>query len=379
MATIKVLQANKLYYPTLGGIENLVKDIAEGVNHAATDIISDVLVCQEKGPYQEYEIDGVHVYKAASFGIKYSLPMSLQYILVFRRLCKEYDVVHMHMPFPLADLALFLSGYKGKVILWWHSDIIRQKKALILLKPLLNWTIRRADLITVATENHIKSSTFLEPFHDKCKVIPFGIKTNRFVNLSPYVMQYIAENRIRLGGKKCVLFVGRLVYYKGVDVLLKAMADIDAVLVIIGDGPLAENLHKLANDMSISNRVLFLGQQSDDTITSWYHTCDIFVLPSVENSEAFGLVQLEAMTCGRPVINTNLPTGVPCVSLDGETGRTVAVNDPLALSSAIRELLSDDLLRQKLGQNAKKRALSLFTNESMIHNIARCYRDIISM
>lgn len=377
MKTIKVLQVNKLYYPVIGGIENLMRDIAEGINEKTEDIQVDVLVCQEKGPYEEIFIDGVKVIKTTSFGVKYSLPLSPQFISVFRKICKDYDIIHFHMPFPIGDLALLLSGYKGKVVAWWHSDIIRQKKALLLYKPILNWFLKRTDLIIAATPNHITSSSFINDFSHKCRIIPFGIKIDDFLHLNDRIKATIEANHAMLQGRMCVLFVGRLVYYKGIDVLIKAMPNNNAILAIIGDGPLKESLIGLSKDLGVLDRTLFLGKLDKEQMIAWYHTCDIFAFPSVANSEAFGLVQLEAMICGKPVINTNLPTGVPCVSLHNETGFTVPVGDVEALSSAIQTLLEDPDLRKKFGDNAIQRVKTEFSREVMIEKVIAIYHELL--
>ncbi|MBN1628323.1 MAG: glycosyltransferase, partial [Thermoleophilia bacterium] len=186
-----------------------------------------------------------------------------------------------------------------------------------------------------------------------------------------------AELRAAHSGRKIVLFVGRLVYYKGVDVLVRAMADVDADLVLIGGGPLEDELHELAAQSGIASRVTFIPPQDDDELCAWYHAADVFCLPSVARSEAFGLVQIEAHAAGTPVVSTDLPTGVPYANLDGVTGLIVPPRDDSALAAALSRLLSDDDLRARLGAQAQARALVEFTIPRMVSGTVDVYMEAI--
>ena len=172
MGQIKVLQTNKLYYPVTGGIERVVQQLAEGLSDK-TD--TTVLVCQKEGKAVHENINGVPVIRCRTLCYISSLPISLSYVWCFKKEARKNDIVHIHMPFPLGDLACLLSGYKGKVVLWWHSDIVRQKRMMFFYRPLMNWLLRRADVIVVATEGHINGSRYLKPYADKCVIIPYGV------------------------------------------------------------------------------------------------------------------------------------------------------------------------------------------------------------
>ena len=243
-----------------------------------------------------------------------------------------------------------------------------------LYRPVLLRFLRRVDRIIVATPQHIDSSPVLPAFRDKCEVIPYGIEIERF-RMSPAARE--ASDRVReRHGARIVLFVGRLVYYKGVTHLVRAMQQIDAKLLLVGDGPLKEDLRRAAADLGVADKVCLLGGLSDDEITAHYHACDVFVLPSVANTEGFGLVQLEAMACGKPVVNTNLPTGVPYVSVDGETGITVPPGDSLAIAAAVNRLLGDPDLRRRLGENGRRRVENGFTRQRMVEKVLDLYRRL---
>lgn len=361
---IRVLQVNKAYYPHIGGIESLVKAYAEELPKQG-NIDMQVLVCMDKGKTTVDTVDGTKVVRAGSLGTYFSCPLSFSFFRLFRKMSKNADVIIFHMPFPLGDLACLLSGYKGRVILMWHSDVVKQKKLLFFYKPILKRFLKRADVITAATENHIKSSPFLSENKDKCVVVPYGINTKKYRDAS--VQPILTE---KLCDKKAVkvFFAGRLVYYKGADVLLDAFEKTqNCELFIAGTGVLEEELRLKAQKSG--KEVHFLGRLTDDEMKSSFSDCDIFVLPSVANSEAFGIVQLEAMVYGKPVINTSLPTGVPLVSLDGETGFTVPPGDSDALARAINTLARNPHLRAEYGKAAKARAEEHFDEKKVLGEI----------
>lgn len=371
---MKVLQINKLYYPWVGGVERVVQDIAEGLKDKVN---VKVLVCQPKGKGKKDVINGIEVLRAGSLGICLSMPISISFPFLLKRLSKDVDILHFHMPFPLGDISYLLAANpKAKIVVWWHSDIIKQKHLLVVYRPFLLKFLKRADVIMVATPRHIESSLLLKEFREKCEVIPFGIDMARY-HLSDTI--HTKAEAIRLKhGTKIILFIGRLIYYKGVEFLIKAMQFIDGKLIIVGDGPLKDSLVNLANEIGVKDRVFFTGKIEDDAdMPAYLYACDVFVLPSVANSEAFGLVQVEAMACGKPVVNTNLLTGVPYVSVDGETGITVPPKDSYALAKAINLLLSDADLRQRYGRNALIRVEKEFSMGVMIKRILSVYERLM--
>lgn len=364
---LRILQVNKAYYPHIGGIESLIKQYSEELS-SLENVEVNVLVCRDgKGKTIRETVDGINVTRAGSFGTYFSCPVSFSFVKLFREMAKNSDVIEIHLPFPLADLALMLSGFKGRVVIAWHSDIVKQKKLMKILKPLLLHTLKRTDCIIVATEGHIKGSDYLKDYKKKCRVIPYGITPEKYLSIEkkPVLTKLLSnKNNVK------VFFTGRLVYYKGVDVLLKAFSLVkDCELFIAGTGELEANLKKYVSAHSMNQKVHFLGFLSDETLRQAYADCDIFVLPSVAKSEAFGIVQLEAMVYGKPVINTNLPSGVPYVSLNNKTGFTVPFSEEKALAEAINILSSDKELREKYGKNAAERVMTHFNEKNIISQI----------
>ena len=366
MTGLRILQVNKFYPPHIGGIETVIQQVSQGLKDRAE---VSVLVCQPKGRGVREVCDGGPVTRCSSWRTVASCPVSFSFFREFRRMAKEADVIECHLPFPLADLACLLSRTKKRVVIAWHSDVVKQKKLLALYKPILRAFLRRADAIIVATQGHIDGSAFLPPFRDKCVVIPYGIPTAEYLQApaAPILTEKLRGKPLRK-----LLFVGRLVYYKGVDVLLRAFARTEGcALFLAGEGVLEPQLRQEAQTLGVADRVFFLGRLTDAQLRAAFRDCDIFVLPSVANSEAFGIVQLEAMVYGKPVINTALPTGVPLVSIHGETGLTVPPGDETALADAIRTLAEDDALREAYGAAAQRRVLEHFELDNMIDGVYR--------
>ena len=366
MRKLKILEVNKAYFPHIGGIETLVKQYSEELGQFDTQVRT-LVCCDNRGGSIRERVNGVPVIRAANFGTYFSCPISTQFVKQFRRLSQKADVIHIHMPFPLADFAMLLSGFKGKVVLSWHSDIVKQKKLLTLYKPLLKYLLNRADMIFVATEGHIDGSDFLPEYREKCRILPYGITVEDYLEIErkPILTEKLTDkNSVK------VFFTGRLVYYKGVDVLLKAFRLVNGCeLFIAGTGELEAELKAYAKEHNMEDKVHFLGFLPDDELKQAYADCDIFVLPSVAKSEAFGIVQLEAMVYGKPVINTLLPSGVPHVSIHKKTGLTVPPSDFESLSAAILALARNRELREEYGKNAADRVMENFNEKDIIRKL----------
>lgn len=366
MKRFEILEVNKAYYPHVGGIESLVRQYSEELGQLGAEVRT--LVCRDgRGKTMHERINGVEVTRAGSLGTYFSCPLSFSFMLLFRKMAKSADAVHINVPFPLADAALLLSGYKGKVAVSWHSDIVKQKKLMLFYRPFMMYLLKRADIIFVATKGHIDNSDVLPQFREKCRLLPYGITPEDYLSIE---RRPVLTERLNNKNAVKVFFTGRLVYYKGVDVLLRAFRMVRGCeLFIAGTGQLEESLKKYAETHGLSEKVHFLGFLPDDELKQAYADCDIFVLPSVAKSEAFGIVQLEAMIYGKPVINTKLPSGVPFVSVHGETGITVPPSSPKALAAAINKLAAEPTLREKLGKNAAVRVRRHFSEKEIIGSL----------
>jgi rhamnosyl/mannosyltransferase len=218
----------------------------------------------------------------------------------------------------------------------------------------------------------LEHSDYLTPHTDKCSVIPLSIDLAEYESEGSKKSSFPTDS-----DRPLLLFVGRLNYYKGVEYLIKAMESVDASLVIVGEGEQKGALKTQAEELGVDDRVTFTGHVSRDQLHGYYEATDVFILPSVEPSEAFGVVQLEAMAYETPVINTSLPTGVPWVSQDGKTGLTVEPRDSEALAVAINDLLSDDKTRKSYGKRARERVKEHFNRERMLSQVESVYASVL--
>ena len=367
---MKVLQLGK-FYPIRGGVEKVEWSLAEGLS--AQGIPCDMLCASFDGskemqviPLNEHGriIVVPTLLKAAGTMI------SPRMILWLRKHAAEYDIIHIHHPDPMAALSLRLSGFKGRVFLHWHSDILSQRFFFFFYKPLQNWLIRRAERIVGTTPVYVRESPHLANAQEKCTAVPIGIDP-----LQPDPERVSAIHR-RFAGKKLILSVGRLIPYKGYPYLIEAMPLLpdNYHLVIGGTGPLKEQLEQLIQEKHLQGKVTLTGYIDDDDLPAWFGACDSFVLTSTMKTEAFGIVQIEAMSCHKPVVATCIPqSGVSWVNEDGVSGRNVTPGKLEEYASAIQEVTSNC---EKFGESAYLRYLNMFTRDKMIQQIKELYETL---
>jgi rhamnosyl/mannosyltransferase len=311
-------------------------------------------------------VDGVPVTRVASFGRVGAV--SLTPSLAFWLSRASADVIVLHEPNPMALVACSLAPPDVPLVVWFHSEVVRPRwRYRLFYEPFLNRVLARAARIVVSAPL-MRDVPALVGHREKVTVLPYGLDP------AGYPVQPARAPRPK--DLPTVLFVGRLVAYKGVDVLLRAMVDVPASLVLVGDGPLRQSLEQLARDLGIDDRITFAGRVSDADRLAWFGRADVVALPSVSRQEAFGMVQVEAMLTGRPVVSTSLPTGVPWVNQHGESGLVVPPGDSAALAGALRLLFGDPDLRARLGEGGRARANRLFTAERMCAEFASLCRGV---
>jgi len=284
----------------------------------------------------------------------------------------EADIIHLHFPYPLGELSYLLRGGGRKAVVTYHSDIVRQRVLLKLYRPLLWRFLEKARCIIASSPPYIQSSPYLKSLAHKCTVIPYGIDLTLFRSLDDEGTEAIKR---RYGGP-LILFVGKLRYYKGLSYLIQAMQGVEATLLVIGQGPMEREWHTLAGRLGVTHKVLFLGQVNDEELVRYYNASEFLVLPSCQRSEAFGIVLLEAMACGKPAISTELGTGTSYANLDGQTGLVVPPGEPVALREAINKLLWDEALRRQLGERAKERVRREFSAQMMVDRMIALYQAL---
>lgn len=370
-----ILQVNKMYWPDIGGVETVVKQYAEYLKQFDEVV---VLCVNKKFSWKTTieKINGVTVYRCASFGTFMSMPVSVMFFWHLFRLARIADVIHFHEPFPLGSIGSLFLNKKKKIYVTWHSDIIKQKRLKRFVEIFQKKLCKRANAIIVTSERMIEFSSILKHFKDKTVIIPLSLnKSDYYRN---YDLNNIDPSLLDLP-KGFVLFLGRLSYYKGINVLLETieMMQDDIPFVIAGDGELRENIEEKIRRNK--KRVYFISRQvSEDEKLYLIKNSKFLVFPSVLPSEAFGIVQLEAMIYGKPVINTNLPTGVPWVSLNNVSGLTVEPSNPEQLAEAIKKLYFDEELYKRLSQGALERFNKYFDSDVINKTLYNLYADVIS-
>ena len=292
-----------------------------------------------------------------------------------RKICNEYDILHIHHPDPMANLALLTSGFKGKVVLHWHSDILKQKNLLKVYKPLQDWMIKRADLVIGTSPVYLNESPHLTAALDKMACLPIGVQ-----QVEPE-MSRVKTIRDKYEGKKLIFTVGRLVGYKGHKYLIDSAKYLpeDYVILIGGSGPLFEEMQKQIEDEKLTHKVILLGRLSDEALADYYGACDLFCLSSIWKTEAFGMVQIEAMSCSKPVVATEIPgSGVAWVNKHGYSGLNVSPEDSVAMAEAIKYILSDDQIYQTFSSNAKARYEEHFTKPLFLERCRDIYERVLN-
>ncbi len=362
---MKVLHIYKDYPPVRGGIEGHLRDLAEFQVGQGIEV-SALVTSQSLGGSVRYE-NGVRVIRAGRLASLASTPLSLSLLNWRRRL--EADVTHLHSPYPFGEIAHLVCGRSKVTVTTYHCNVERFPELARLYVPIARRALDRSDRILVSSPQLRDSAPLLQPFLDKCSVVPFGIDPERFQSDSATTPRGSLQE---ISGPM-ILFVGRLRHYKGIETLIESMAEVSATLVIAGAGPMERRWRRQAESSAASERILFLGEVSDGHLAQLYRSANLLVLPSTSRAEAFGVVQLEAMAAGIPVVSTELGTGTSFVNQHGETGLVVPPGDVRALAAALSKLLDRPRLRDRLGRGARERLLSHFQIGRMAEEIKEIY------
>ena len=380
---MRILQIGK-FYPIRGGVEKVMWDLTKGL--AEKGVACNMLCCmlpadkpdgkdvplhRQEGKIHYFRFsDKSQVICVPALAKKAATMLSPAMVRWLRRHRKDYDIVHIHHPDPMAALALRLSGFKGKVVLHWHSDIVSQQALLRLYRPLQRWLIRRANVIVGTTPIYLQASHWLKDVQDKCRVVPIGIHP---VVADPARAEALRQ---RFAGKTLLLAIGRLVPYKGFSFLVDAMQYLpeNFHLALCGEGPLRPELEAQIARSGLGGRISMEGYLADADVPAWFEAADVYVMSSVMKTEAFGIVQIEAMSCGTPVVATRIAgSGVSWVNQDGVSGLNVAPRDPEALAKAIQEVAAD---AKQYGEDARRLFEERYSYERMIASVLEIYGNL---
>lgn len=354
---MRILHLAKYYWPRSGGMERVVQSLAEGAAMLGHQV--EVVAVEGRGKGSQAARQRTGVTRAFSFAALGTQEIAPGYIAAA---WKQADIIHVHHPHPLADVACLLRARRTPIVVTQHADSRRT-----MYRPVTRLVLRRAAAVVVPSRAHLALSNELLGFEGKVEVIPFGIDQARWEMVPPPPP----------GGTPRAIFIGRLVGYKGIDILLRALERVpDLRLDVVGSGPEGPRLRTLAQALAISDRVRWYGEYPDEDLPRRMADADFLVLPSVTVEEMFGLVVLEAMAAGRPVITTALPSAVREVNVPGVTGLEVPLRDVAALAQALETLSRDSARRRTMGEAGRKRVAERFTQAVMAERHIQLYERI---
>ena len=365
-----ILHIGKYYPPHMGGIEIHLQCL---VRHQVQSCSVKVIVANDSIRTVHECADGAELLRLSRLGSIKSMPIcpALPW-----HIGRAYaDIVHMHMPNPAAAFAYIVSGCQIPLVLTHHSDTMGRAKVRRLSDPFVQEAMQRASRIIVSSRKYADTSAELESHRDKIEVIPHGIDPVKHAVAEPEAVRRIQ----RQYGPRIAIAIGRLVPFKGFEILIRAMQTVPGNLLLIGEGPLRKHLEAVARECGISGRVFFMGKIDNAQIANYLAAADVFSMPSISRAESFGIAQLEAMAAGVPVVNTSIDSGVPEVSRDGITGITVPPSDTHALAHALTTLLTDREKRLRMGEAGKVRVRREFSEARMSMRTMRVYDEILSV
>ncbi len=367
---MKVLHLGKLCPPNEGGIEVFSYDLLENLNNKG--IKADLLCFGENTKIDTY--NGFE-YFSCKMNVKLnSAPLSYDYFKNFKKIINNYDIIHVHTPNPLAEILTLMT--KKPIIVHWHSDIVRQKISYKFYKPIQQRILQKAIKIIATSPQYLSTSEQIKNFKDKAVIIPSGLNPARLEVKNESIKEF-EKIKSKINDKKVVLSVGRLVEYKGFEYLVEASRFLndDIIVIIAGGGPLYNYLQNKINSLNLKNKVLLLGRVND--ISIFIKNCDLFCLPSISRNEAFGLVLVEALYFGKPLVTTNVEgSGMSYVNKHNETGLVVPPKDPRSLAEAINKILSDENIYRKFSKNALER-FKEFEIGSIADRIINLYKEVL--
>ena len=368
---MRVLHFYKTYYPdSWGGVEQVIRQLCVGTGRVGVTNEVLTLTRDKDGPAQ-MEVEGHTVHRVPlDFEIA-STGFSFAAIRKLARLARKADVIHYHFPWPFMDLAHFMARISKPSVVTYHSDIVRQKNLLRVYTPLKTRFLRDVDCIVATSPNYLASSPVLKRYKSKTRTITYGLDRSIYPEPRPEVKD---AWRARCG-ERFFLFVGVLRYYKGLHILLDAMANVDYPVVIVGAGPIERELKAHAERLGLTH-VMFVGALEEEDKVALLQLCYAMVFPSHLRSEAFGISLLEGAMFGKPMISSEIGTGTTYINIDNETGLVVPPSDPQAFGAAMRTLWENPELAAEMGRRAEARYWELFTAEKMANNYAALYKEL---
>lgn len=387
----RVCHLGKFYPPATGGIETHVRALARAQAELGADVRVLCVNHQDRRgrdvtwesfadtPTVEERDGPVRVTRLGRRASLARLDLCPGLLAEFAGLGRDaYDVLHLHAPNPTMLLALATLRPRAPLVVTYHSDVVKQRALRLAMRPFEHAVYRRAAVLLADSPPYPDGSPLLGRYREKVDVLPLGLDLTPYLRPSEAALAHARELRDR-HGEPLWLAVGRLVYYKGLHNAIRALPRVPGKLLVIGHGPIEAELRRLAREVGVAERVVWRGRASEDELAGAYHAAAALMFPSNARSEAFGLVQVEAMASGCPVLNCAIPhSGVAWVSPHEETGLTVPMDDPEALAAAANRLLREPGLCERLGRQARERASREFDRRTMAARSLEIYRRAVA-
>ena len=378
---MKVLHIGKYYPPFHGGMETFLQSLAQAQSTAGQDV--GILVHNHLHRTTTITRDrNIRITRIGSLGTLFFTPISPAFRSELKKSISEFrpDIIHLHLPNPSAFWVMTLA--EARDIPWivhWHADVVSSeldwqvKLAYRFYRPMEQALLKRSHNIIATSPPYLQSSEPLSAWKQKCRIIPLGLAQR---DISPPVDKPSLWHPEVLR----VLAVGRLTYYKGFEYLIRAVAHVENIqVVLVGDGEKRSELQRLIDSHKLVEKVKLVGKQADEQLFQWLATCDCLCLPSVERTEAFGMVLLEAAQAGKPALVTGVKgSGMSWVIRNHETGLVVPPADVPALAGAMEYLARHQTERREMGLRAGKRFDTMFTIEAVEKQVSDLYNDILS-
>ncbi len=382
---MRILHIGKFFPPVTGGIESFLGDLLPSLERGGVTTAALVHddIRQEQSP-------GCHpktiLFRVPCYGTLLYAPISPAFIFAMRKAIQVFrpDILHFHVPNTSAFWALPLS-IAGALpwVVHWHADVVpsaidrRMALAYQLYRPIEKLFLRRAQSIIATSQSYLNTSNALVDFRDKCHIVPLGLDPDRLKKPDDAGLGWAETVWGQPGGR--ILVIGRLTYYKGHEVMLDASTALpDARILIVGNGERESGLQRRIHTLGLSNKVSLLGSLPESDLHALISSCDCLCLPSVERTEAFGLVLLEAMRYGKPVVASDIPgSGIGWVVEDGVTGFLVPPGDPVLLAGSLRKFFDCPELKLQMGRSALERFRKVFQIDHIAQEIILLYHQTL--
>jgi glycosyltransferase involved in cell wall biosynthesis len=379
ISMLRIVHVGKYYPPDAGGIESVTASLARGAVRAGHDVS---VICFRKEAADDDEVrEGVRVLRVPIALELASQPLGRSYVRLCLRESRDADIVHLHTPNMLGALSCLLMGRGPRVLVHWHSDVVGKGLLARAMRPLETLLLRRADCIVATSSAYAEASPSLRRFRHKVVVAPLGSSPpGTFTGRPAGNAALPARLSAAIEGRRIILSVGRMVPYKGFGILVEAARSLidDAIIVIVGGGPLLESLAARIHAAGLDQRVVLTGRLEEEALHELFRRACLFCMPSLDRAEAFGVVLLEAMAYGLPIVATRIPgSGVPWVNLHAVSGINVPVGDPSALAHACNRILESRELRDALARGAHDRYLTMFTEDRFVSRTLETYDRLV--